>query len=70
MIAAVSGHPRQVHLPPDWKLSAIINDEYYCETVVSMMRAALEKTVSLKHGLASRDKRLWANSWKPSSWQG
>ncbi len=40
----------------DWKLSAIINDEYYCETVVSMMRAALEKTVSLKHGLASRDK--------------
>lgn len=40
----------------DWKLSSIINGEYYCETVVEMMRTALNRTIALKEGLAQRDK--------------
>lgn len=40
----------------DWKLSAIINDEYYCEIVAAMTRHSLEKTMSLKEGIAKADK--------------
>jgi glycerol-1-phosphate dehydrogenase [NAD(P)+] len=39
----------------DWKLSAIINNEYYCEHIVGMMTLALNTTISLKDGLAKRD---------------
>ena len=40
----------------DWKLSAIINDEYYCETIASIMRLALKRTIASKNGLLNRDK--------------
>lgn len=39
----------------DWGLSAIINDEYYCETIVGITRASLEKTISLRDGIAKGD---------------
>ncbi|NLJ79779.1 MAG: sn-glycerol-1-phosphate dehydrogenase [Firmicutes bacterium] len=37
----------------DWKLSAIINGEYYCDTVVDITRQSLERTVKLRHKIAS-----------------
>lgn len=40
----------------DWKLSAIINDEYYCDTIVDIMRISLERTIALHEGAAKRDK--------------
>ena len=40
----------------DWKLSALINGEYYCETVVEMMRVALNRTMALQKQLAIGDK--------------
>ena len=39
----------------DWKLSAIINGEYYCDQVVEMTRKSLERTVSLQEGIAQGD---------------
>ena len=36
----------------DWRLSAIINDEYYCDRVVDIMRTSLEQTVALKDDIA------------------
>ena len=39
----------------DWKLSAIINGEYYCERVVEMTRQSLEQTISLREGIAQAD---------------
>lgn len=40
----------------DWKLSAIINGEYYCETIAKMMDLSLKRTIALKDELASRNK--------------
>jgi glycerol-1-phosphate dehydrogenase [NAD(P)+] len=39
----------------DWKLSAIINDEYYCDRVVAMTRHSLERTISLQDGISQGD---------------
>lgn len=39
----------------DWELSAIINGEYYCETVVDMIRQSLQRTVAAQEGIASGD---------------
>lgn len=41
----------------DWQLSAIINDEYYCERVFSITRQALERTTGLSKGIARGDKQ-------------
>ena len=40
----------------DWKLSAIINDEYYCSRVADLTRRSLEKTVELRAGIANGDR--------------
>ncbi|NLJ86532.1 MAG: sn-glycerol-1-phosphate dehydrogenase [Firmicutes bacterium] len=40
----------------DWRLSSIINGEYYCETIASMMELALQRTIACKDGLINRDK--------------
>jgi len=40
----------------DWQLSAIINDEYYCEWVASLTRHSLERTMKLSEGIARGDK--------------
>lgn len=39
----------------DWKLSHIINDEYYCGTIADIMRTAVDQTVESIKGLASHD---------------
>lgn len=39
----------------DWKLSHIINDEYYCDTIAGIMRTAVDRTMESTKGLASHD---------------
>ncbi len=41
----------------DWKLANIINDEYYCETIVGMVREAMRQVVGNSDGIKSRDKK-------------
>ncbi|WP_160561245.1 sn-glycerol-1-phosphate dehydrogenase [Parablautia muri] len=41
----------------DWKLSNIINDEYYCDTIADIMRTAVDQTMESTNGLASHDSR-------------
>lgn len=40
----------------DWELSAIINEEYYCERVAEMTRKSLERTIGLREGIAKGDR--------------
>lgn len=40
----------------DWKLSAIINNEYYCERVVELTKQSIERTVHAQEGLSRGDK--------------
>lgn len=40
----------------DWKLARIINNEYYCEEVVSMVEQALETVMSQKDKIGDRDR--------------
>lgn len=40
----------------DWKLSSIINDEYYCQRVADLTRRSLERTVELREGIAKGDR--------------
>ncbi len=40
----------------DWKISAIINNEYYFDRVVEMVRYSLERTLSLKEGIPQGDR--------------
>lgn len=39
----------------DWKLSHIINGEYYCDTIADIMRTAVDQTMESTKGLASHD---------------
>lgn len=39
----------------DWKLSALINGEYYCETAAGMTLDSLRRTIDLKEGIANGD---------------
>lgn len=39
----------------DWKLSHIINGEYYCDTIANIMRTAVDQTMKSTKGLASHD---------------
>ncbi len=39
----------------DWKLSSIINGEYYCDTIADIMRTAVDQTMESTDGLASHD---------------
>lgn len=39
----------------DWKLSSIVNDEYYCDTIADIMRTAVDQTMESTKGLASHD---------------
>ena len=39
----------------DWKLSAIINNEYYCETVKEIMALAVQRTIESGKDLLNRD---------------
>jgi len=39
----------------DWRISHVINDEYYCEDIAQMMRAAVKKCVDSAEGYARRD---------------
>ncbi len=40
----------------DWKLSKDINNEYYCETCVSLVKNAMDKCIGNIDGIAERDK--------------
>lgn len=44
----------------DWKLSSIINGEYYCETIVNITRQSLERTIALKDGIFRGDEKAIA----------
>jgi len=39
----------------DWKLSHIVNDEYYCDTIAGIMQTAVDRTMESTKGLASHD---------------
>ncbi len=39
----------------DWKLSHIVNDEYYCDTIAGIMRKAVDQTMESTKGLASHN---------------
>jgi len=39
----------------DWKLSKVINNEYYCENCVQMVECAIKKCVDNAQGIAARD---------------
>lgn len=39
----------------DWKLSNIVNDEYYCDTIAGIMRTAVDQTMECASGLSSHD---------------
>ena len=39
----------------DWKISSLINDEYFCEEIAEMVRGALKKCVDNVSGLLKRD---------------
>jgi len=39
----------------DWQLSKNINNEYYCETCVEIVRSAIKKCVDNAEGIANRD---------------
>lgn len=41
----------------DWKLSNIINNEYYCDTIAGIMRTAVDQTMESTNGLASHDSK-------------
>ena len=38
----------------DWKLSAIVNGEYFCDTIEGIMRAAIDKTMEAAKNLKER----------------
>lgn len=38
----------------DWKLSAIVNQEYYCPTIEGIMRSAIDKTMEAARNLKER----------------
>lgn len=44
----------------DWKLSAIINQEYYCKTIVDIVKVAIRRVVENKDRLLERDKEAVA----------
>ena len=39
----------------DWKLSHLVNDEYYCDTIAGIMRKAVDQTMESTKGLASHN---------------
>lgn len=41
----------------DWKLSHIINNEYYCDTIADIMRTAVDRTMESVKGLSSHDSK-------------
>lgn len=45
----------------EWKLSHIVNDEYYCETVAGIMKSAVDKTVESVGGLVAREPEAISN---------
>lgn len=44
----------------DWKLSHIVNGEYYCDTIAGIMRTAVDQTMESTKGLASHDPKAVA----------
>lgn len=40
----------------DWKIAHIINDEYYCPTIVAMVYKSIEEVVANAKGVLTRDK--------------
>ncbi len=40
----------------DWKMSHIINDEYYCQTIVDMVYKSIKEVVDHADGVLNRDK--------------
>ena len=39
----------------EWRIAALVNEEYYCEEVAEMMREALSKVVAASDGIPTRD---------------
>lgn len=39
----------------DWKVSHIVNGEYYCDTIADIMRTAVDQTMESTKGLAAHD---------------
>lgn len=45
----------------EWRISHLINGEYYCEEVASLVRRSLEKCIQSADGLAKRDPKAIEN---------
>ena len=45
----------------EWKISHIINGEYYCGTVAELVNSALQECMDNSHGIPSRDKKSIAS---------
>ena len=41
----------------DWKIAHIINEEYYCKTIVDMVYKSIQEVVDNANGVLSRDKK-------------
>ncbi|HEX2946213.1 MAG TPA: sn-glycerol-1-phosphate dehydrogenase [Clostridia bacterium] len=41
----------------EWKLSNIINNEYYCETIAKLVRKGVDRCIESTDGLASREEK-------------
>ncbi|MEG1462477.1 MAG: iron-containing alcohol dehydrogenase, partial [Anaerorhabdus sp.] len=41
----------------DWKIAHIINDEYYCQTIVDMVYKSIQDVVNNADGVLARDKK-------------
>jgi glycerol-1-phosphate dehydrogenase [NAD(P)+] len=39
----------------DWRLAALINNEYYCETIAALVKLALQRTIANTDGLLNRE---------------
>jgi len=46
----------------EWRISNLINDEYYCDKVAALVRRSLRKCVESAEGLAKRDPQAVANT--------
>jgi len=45
----------------DWKISHVINEEYYCETIAQMVDVSIQKVVGNIESVKSRDPKVIAN---------
>ncbi|HHY82480.1 MAG TPA: sn-glycerol-1-phosphate dehydrogenase [Clostridiales bacterium] len=46
----------------EWRISHLVNDEYYCENIAALVRRSLRKCIESAEGLSKRDPRAVADT--------